>query len=239
MTSEHKALFHFAYRRSPDQDARGGGAPSGGGGRRGAGRAHRRHRSRAARRAGGAARRFRPHRRWLARHLLCQAHARNPGPARPRRAAGRARASPGSSARSICGDDIVVSFDLLPEEGHKMPAFINLQQFHLEKALVDRAGEIAGHRPALAQPRRRPRAAQRRRPPRRSRRRTAATEIDADWVIAADGARSSVRDLLGLRLRRPHVRGQVPDRRCADGRGLADRAAVLVRPAVPFRRSRR
>src|SRR4029077_20297632 len=26
-------------------------------------------------------------------------------------------------------DQIVVAFDLLPEDGHKMPAFINLQQF--------------------------------------------------------------------------------------------------------------
>ena len=26
------------------------------------------------------------------------------------------------------GDDLVFSFDLLPEDGHKMPAFINLQQ---------------------------------------------------------------------------------------------------------------
>jgi 3-(3-hydroxy-phenyl)propionate hydroxylase len=40
------------------------------------------------------------------------------------------------------GDDLVFSFNLLPEEGHKMPAFINLQQYHLEKALCDRAGEI-------------------------------------------------------------------------------------------------
>src|SRR4029077_17007281 len=40
------------------------------------------------------------------------------------------------------GDELLYSFDLLPEEGHKMPAFINLQQFYLEKALVDRTGEI-------------------------------------------------------------------------------------------------
>ncbi len=40
------------------------------------------------------------------------------------------------------GDDLVFSFDLLPEAGHKMPAFINLQQYYLEKALCDRVGEI-------------------------------------------------------------------------------------------------
>jgi 3-(3-hydroxy-phenyl)propionate hydroxylase len=42
----------------------------------------------------------------------------------------------------FCGDELLFAFDLLPEEGHKMPAFINLQQFYLEKALIDRAGEI-------------------------------------------------------------------------------------------------
>src|SRR3984957_2399740 len=40
------------------------------------------------------------------------------------------------------GDELLFSFDLLPEAGHKMPAFINLQQFYLEKALVDRALEL-------------------------------------------------------------------------------------------------
>ena len=42
----------------------------------------------------------------------------------------------------FCGDDLLFAFDLLPEEGHKMPAFINLQQFYLEKALVDRALDL-------------------------------------------------------------------------------------------------
>jgi 3-(3-hydroxy-phenyl)propionate hydroxylase len=44
--------------------------------------------------------------------------------------------------RVFCGDELLFSFDLLPEEGHKMPAFINLQQLYLEKALVDCALEI-------------------------------------------------------------------------------------------------
>lgn len=33
-------------------------------------------------------------------------------------------------------DDLAYSFDLLPESGHKMPAMINLQQYHLEEMLV-------------------------------------------------------------------------------------------------------
>ena len=94
------------------------------------------------------------------------------------------------------GDALVYSFDLLPEDGHKMPAFINLQQFHLEKVLVDRAEELAvdlrwknrvvalerlndGVRLVIETP-------------------DGAYRLDADWVIAADGARSTIRDLLGL-----------------------------------------
>jgi 3-(3-hydroxy-phenyl)propionate hydroxylase len=95
------------------------------------------------------------------------------------------------------GDDLVFSFDLLPEDGHKMPAFINLQQFYLEKALVERALEldlidlrwknrlsgIEQHNDHV--------------------RLTIDTpdgpyQLEADWLIAADGARSTARDLLGL-----------------------------------------
>ena len=94
------------------------------------------------------------------------------------------------------GDTLVYAFDLQPEAGQKMPAFINLQQFHLEKALVDRAGEIGvdlrwknrvigldllndGVRLSVETP-------------------DGTYRLDAGWVIAADGARSTVRDLLGL-----------------------------------------
>lgn len=95
------------------------------------------------------------------------------------------------------GDDLVFSFDLLPEAGHKMPAFVNLQQFYLEKALCDRAGEISNldlrwknKLVGMA--------------PRNDHvRLTIETPdgpytVDADWLIAADGARSTARDLLGL-----------------------------------------
>ena len=97
----------------------------------------------------------------------------------------------------FCGDELLFAFDLLPEEGHKMPAFINLQQFYLEKALVDRALELKnidlrwsnriagldrlndGARLTIETPDGRYR-------------------LDADWLIAADGARSTIRNLLGL-----------------------------------------
>ena len=41
------------------------------------------------------------------------------------------------------GDQQLYQFNLLPEEGHKRPAFINLQQFYAEAYLVDRVGELA------------------------------------------------------------------------------------------------
>ncbi len=40
-------------------------------------------------------------------------------------------------------DQELYSFNLAPEGGHKMPAFINLQQYYVEEFLVARAGELA------------------------------------------------------------------------------------------------
>ena len=39
-------------------------------------------------------------------------------------------------------DEMVYQFDLLPEDGHKMPAFVNLQQYYAEAFLVDRIQEL-------------------------------------------------------------------------------------------------
>ena len=44
--------------------------------------------------------------------------------------------------RLFHGGDEVYSFDLLPEPGHKYPAFINLQQYYVEQYLVERAQEF-------------------------------------------------------------------------------------------------
>ena len=95
------------------------------------------------------------------------------------------------------GDELLFAFDLLPEAGHKMPAFINLQQFYLEKALVDRALEIDG---LDLRWKNRLVGLERRNDGVRVTIETpdGAYRIDADWLIAADGARSSVRGLLGL-----------------------------------------
>jgi 3-(3-hydroxy-phenyl)propionate hydroxylase len=40
------------------------------------------------------------------------------------------------------GREMLYQFDLLPEAGHKMPAFINLQQYYAESYLVDRVQEL-------------------------------------------------------------------------------------------------
>jgi 3-(3-hydroxy-phenyl)propionate hydroxylase len=42
------------------------------------------------------------------------------------------------------GASQLYQFNLLPEQGHKMPAFINLQQFYAEAYLVERAAELPG-----------------------------------------------------------------------------------------------
>ncbi len=99
--------------------------------------------------------------------------------------------------RVYFGDREVYAFDLLPEPGHKMPAFVNLQQYYLEKLLVDRAealgnidlrwrNQVVGLERAAD---------------------GATIDIEtpdgpyqlvADWLIAADGARSAIRRLMGL-----------------------------------------
>jgi 3-(3-hydroxy-phenyl)propionate hydroxylase len=94
------------------------------------------------------------------------------------------------------GEDLLYQFDLLPEPGHKMPAFINLQQYYAEKFLVARAqtlgvdlrwlncvsGMQAGDQGARL----------------RIETLDGAYSLDARFVIACDGARSPTRGLLGL-----------------------------------------
>ena len=94
-------------------------------------------------------------------------------------------------------DELVYSFDLLPETGHRRPAFVNLQQYWLEQYLVERAQAL----PAIDL--------------RWKNRVTAvaaaadgvtvtvdtpdgAYTLACDWLVACDGARSPVRTMLGL-----------------------------------------
>ena len=99
------------------------------------------------------------------------------------------------------GDRKVYEFNLLPEGGHRRPAFINLQQYHFEHALVARVRELEAAGAPIAI---------------RGGNRVTAVEpgaecvgvtidtpegpyrIVADWVVACDGAGSPVRGMLGL-----------------------------------------
>jgi 3-(3-hydroxy-phenyl)propionate hydroxylase len=93
-------------------------------------------------------------------------------------------------------DELAYQFDLLPEAGHKRPAFVNLQQYHLEEAMVDRLAAL-GHavrwknRAVGIAPREDGVRVQIETPDGRY-------DIDTEYVIAADGARSALRDLMGL-----------------------------------------
>ncbi|WP_299711600.1 FAD-dependent oxidoreductase [Tardiphaga sp.] len=94
------------------------------------------------------------------------------------------------------GPELLYQFDLLPEDGHKMPAFINLQQYYAESYLVDRVLQLPdidlrwrNKVVALAQ-----------------RNDHAELTIDtpdgnytlrADYVVACDGARSGLRGMVG------------------------------------------
>ena len=95
----------------------------------------------------------------------------------------------------------IYEFDLLPEEGHKRPAFINLQQYHFEEYLVHRVQALQAEGKQIE-----------------IRGNSRVADIDArddhvlvtvdtpegsyklegDWLIACDGATSPARKMLGL-----------------------------------------
>jgi 3-(3-hydroxy-phenyl)propionate hydroxylase len=95
-------------------------------------------------------------------------------------------------------DREVYTIDLLPEDGHKMPAFINLQQYYVEQYLIERAGDF----PDLIDLRWKHKVVAIEQGAEHARLSVetpdGAFAIDADWVLAADGARSTVRKLLGI-----------------------------------------
>jgi 3-(3-hydroxy-phenyl)propionate hydroxylase len=99
------------------------------------------------------------------------------------------------------GDRQVYDFNLLPEEGHKRPAFINLQQYYCELYLVERIRalqaegkpvEIRGGNKVTSVEQAADHALL-----------TVETvdgnySLEADWLIACDGAGSPTRKMLGL-----------------------------------------
>ena len=100
-------------------------------------------------------------------------------------------------------DAEVYRFDLLPEAGHKMPAFVNLQQYYVEHYLVERCGDFAD---AIDLRWRNRVTAVASSPDGASLDGVRATvetpdgryTIEADYLLACDGARSPVRAMLGL-----------------------------------------
>ncbi len=99
--------------------------------------------------------------------------------------------------RTFLGEREVFSFNLLPEAGHQRPGMVNLQQYHLEQFLVERAAELPGldlrwrHRVAQVTPLADGALLQIESP-------QGAYTLHADWLVVADGARSPTRRALGL-----------------------------------------
>ncbi len=94
--------------------------------------------------------------------------------------------------------DEVYNFDLLAEDGHRCPAFINLSQIHFEKFQMEAIG--ASDAPIVVRGKNRVDAVEDRgdhvlltiMTP------DGPYQIEADYLVACDGARSPVRSMLGL-----------------------------------------
>ncbi|NML17181.1 FAD-dependent oxidoreductase [Azohydromonas caseinilytica] len=92
-------------------------------------------------------------------------------------------------------EDMVYSFDLLPEAGHKMPAMINLQQYYLEEYLVEACGrsprvDLRWKHKLISLAQREDHAVLTVETP------DGIFQMEADWVIACDGANSDTRRMV-------------------------------------------
>jgi 3-(3-hydroxy-phenyl)propionate hydroxylase len=93
-------------------------------------------------------------------------------------------------------DDLVYTFDLLPEPGHKMPAMINLQQYYLEEYMVEACGksplvELRWKHKLISLAQAEDHAVLTIETP------DGIFRLEADWVIACDGANSDTRRMVG------------------------------------------
>lgn len=95
----------------------------------------------------------------------------------------------------------IYDFNLLPEDGHKNPAFINLQQYYFEEYMLNRVRELQAEGKPIEL---------------RGKNKVSAIgmhddyttleidtpegpyDIEADWIVACDGANSPTRRMLGL-----------------------------------------
>ncbi|HXH46514.1 MAG TPA: FAD-dependent oxidoreductase [Bradyrhizobium sp.] len=101
-----------------------------------------------------------------------------------------------SVGRIFHGESQLYQFNLLPEDGHKRPAFINLQQYYAEAYLVDRINELPEidlrwRNKVTALEQRNDSAVLSIETPEGSYR------LNAQYVVACDGARSSLRQMVG------------------------------------------
>ncbi len=99
--------------------------------------------------------------------------------------------------RTFHRDKEVFNFDLLPEKGHKMPAFVNLQQYYVEEYLIE-----AAQANPLVDLRFKNKVTQ---VEQASDHATVEIEtpegtyaVGADYLIACDGAKSPIREMMGL-----------------------------------------
>ncbi|CAN7421511.1 MULTISPECIES: FAD-dependent oxidoreductase [unclassified Variovorax] len=98
--------------------------------------------------------------------------------------------------RVFLQDAQIYEFDLLPEEGHQRPAFVNLQQYYVEGYLAERAAElplldIRWNHKVVGVEQHEDHALLTVETPDGSYR------LQADWLAACDGSRSTVRQLIG------------------------------------------
>src|SRR5882762_6771556 len=101
-----------------------------------------------------------------------------------------------SVGRIFHGASLLYQFNLLPEEGHKRPAFINLQQFYAEAYLVDRVQELAAidlrwRNKVIGLEQRNDHSVLTIETP------DGPYLLRATYVVACDGARSSLRKIVG------------------------------------------
>src|SRR5215831_10690928 len=94
-------------------------------------------------------------------------------------------------------DEQVFDFNLLPESGHRRPAFINLQQYWVEQFLVERLSELPQaelrwQNKVIGVASETDRVSVRVTTP------DGEYTVQANWLIVADGARSPIRGMLGL-----------------------------------------
>jgi 3-(3-hydroxy-phenyl)propionate hydroxylase len=100
--------------------------------------------------------------------------------------------------RTFFGEREVYQFNLLPDPDHKRPGMVNLQQYYLEEYLLDRAREVGvelrfRNKVTNVEPRADGPLLTVETP-------FGSYPLLADWLVAADGARSPIRRMLGLEI---------------------------------------